>query len=76
MAGHPHSSKQISQEKKVREQRGAQGTAPCVSDGCTRNLGIGVPGGELHVEWGETWTWAEFNLYDIMSKMYFEIMEW
>ena len=46
--------------------------------GITSNVGIGTPGGELHVEWGETYTWeqTEFNVFDVAKAIYVKIMEW
>lgn len=46
--------------------------------GLTNNIGVGTPGGELHVEWGETFTWnaTRFNIFDIARDVYIKIMEW
>ncbi len=46
--------------------------------GATGNIGFGTPGGELHIEWGETTTWSvtRFNIFDVGEKIYIKIMEW
>ena len=44
--------------------------------GATGSLGFGVPGGELHVEWGETVTLAKLNIFDLAAEIYTRIMEW
>ena len=46
--------------------------------GATSNVGIGTPGGEFHVEWGETATWnaTRFNIFDVAEDVYIKIMEW
>lgn len=46
--------------------------------GATGNLGVGFPGAELHVEWGETKTWeyTQFNVFDVAKDIYIQIMEW
>ncbi len=45
--------------------------------GLTGNVGLGVPGKELHVEWGETMTLTnEINIYDVAGEIYIKIMEW
>ena len=44
--------------------------------GATGSLGFGVPGGELHVEWGETITLAKLNIFDLVDEIYTRIMEW
>lgn len=46
--------------------------------GTTSNIGFGTPGGELHVEWGETATLSEtqFNVFDVAKGIYIKIMEW
>ena len=46
--------------------------------GLTTNLGIGTPGGELHVSKSKTNTWnnIQFNVFDIAEKIYNRIMEW
>ncbi|HHW46456.1 MAG TPA: hypothetical protein GXX17_06040 [Clostridiales bacterium] len=46
--------------------------------GVTSNIGFGTSGGEFHVEWGETVTWnqTQFNVFDVMQKIYIKIMEW
>ena len=46
--------------------------------GITSNVGFGTPGGEFHVEWGETATWraTQFNVFDASKKIYNRIMEW
>lgn len=46
--------------------------------GATCNVGIGSPGGELHVEWGSTFTREslQFNVFDAAGRFYTKIMEW
>ena len=46
--------------------------------GATANMGFGTPGGEIHVEWGETATWnaIHFNIFDVAENIYIKIMEW
>ena len=46
--------------------------------GATTNVGFGTPGGEFHVEWGETATWTatQFNIFDVAENIYIKIMEW
>lgn len=46
--------------------------------GATSNIGFGTPGGEIHVEWGETATWrqTQFNVFDVAKGIYVKIMEW
>lgn len=46
--------------------------------GATSNVGFGTPGSEFHVEWGETTTWnqTQFNVFDVMRKIYIKIMDW
>lgn len=46
--------------------------------GVTGNLGIGTPGAEFHVEWGNTSTIeiTEFNVFDMAENLYIKIMEW
>ena len=46
--------------------------------GATANAGFGSPGGEVHVEWGETATWnaTRFNLFDVADYIYIKLMEW
>ena len=46
--------------------------------GATTNVGFGTPGGEFHVEWGETATWnaTRFNIFDVAENVYIKIMEW
>ena len=46
--------------------------------GATTNIGFGTPGGEFHVEWGETATWniTRFNIFDVAKNIYIKIMEW
>ena len=46
--------------------------------GITTCGGIGTPGGEFHVEWGETNTLDKmhFNIYDVAEQIYIKIMEW
>ena len=46
--------------------------------GMTRNIGLGTPGGELHIEWGGTGTWkkTQFNIFDVAENIYAKIMEW
>lgn len=41
-------------------------------------MGVGTPGGEFHVEWGETVTWdaTRFNIFDVVEDIYIRIMEW
>ena len=41
-------------------------------------MGFGTPGGEFHVEWGETATWnaTRFNIFDVSKDVYIKIMEW
>lgn len=46
--------------------------------GVTKSLGIGVPGAELHVEWGETGTLkrTQFNIFNSIDQLCIKIMEW
>lgn len=46
--------------------------------GLTGNIGFGTPGAELHIEWGETFTWnqTQFNIFDVAKGVYIKIMEW
>ena len=46
--------------------------------GFTINFGLGTPGREFHVEWGETKTRkaTRFNIYDVAAKAYSKIMGW
>ena len=46
--------------------------------GITENVGFGTPGGEFHVEWGETASWeaTRVNVFDIAKGLYIKIMEW
>ena len=46
--------------------------------GTTSNLGIGTPGAEFHVEWGETATLTKnkFNIFNVAKYIYVKIMEW
>ncbi|MDD7635687.1 MAG: RHS repeat-associated core domain-containing protein [Clostridiales bacterium] len=46
--------------------------------GVTTNVGFGTPGGEFHVEWGETATLnaTRFNVFDVAEELYIKIMEW
>ena len=46
--------------------------------GITGNKGLGSPGKEFHVEWGETITFTEtqFNIFDVARDVYIRIMEW
>ena len=46
--------------------------------GVTSNVGVGTPGIEFHVEWGETATWrqTQFNVFDSAKTIYVKIMEW
>lgn len=46
--------------------------------GSTANVGVGTPGAEFHVEWGETATWnaTHFNMFDAARNIYHKIMEW
>ena len=46
--------------------------------GATVNVGLGTPGGELHIEWGKVSTWdaTKFNIFDIAKDIYIKIMEW
>ncbi len=45
--------------------------------GYSKNIGFGTFGGEMHVEWGETQTFsgAEFNVYDLIDEFFIKIME-
>ena len=45
--------------------------------GYSKNIGFGTPGGEMHVEWGETQTITstEFNVYDFIDELFIKIME-
>lgn len=45
--------------------------------GYSKNVGLGTPGGEMHIEWGETQTISgtEFNVYDLIDKFFIKIME-
>ena len=44
----------------------------------TGGLAKGIPGGELHVEWGKTFTMpgTEVNIFDVADFVYSKIMEW
>ena len=46
--------------------------------GITTSAGIGVPGAEFHVEWGNTTTLrtTEFNIFDSIDQICIDIMEW
>ena len=45
--------------------------------GMTLSGGLGFPGAEAHVEWGNTITVCSFNIYDdIFKPIYVKIMEW
>ena len=46
--------------------------------GLTGTFGLGTPGGEFHVEWGETTTWntTRINIFDWAEDIYDRIMEW
>jgi len=44
--------------------------------GLTRLVGIGSPGGEVHVEGGNTRTEMHINIFRIYEKLYRRIMEW
>ena len=46
--------------------------------GLTSNVGIGTPGNEFHVEWGETRTvpGTSFNIYDKARSIYHSILDW
>ena len=46
--------------------------------GTTRSVGIGTPGVEFHVDWGETGTLnaTRFNIFDVLNNAYIKIMEW
>ena len=46
--------------------------------GATTNMGFGTPGGEFHVEWGQTKTdeSTRFNIFDVARDVYIKIMEW
>ena len=46
--------------------------------GLTATFGLGTPGGEFHVEWGETTTWntTRINIFDWAEDIYDRIMEW
>ena len=46
--------------------------------GKTSYVGIAIPdaSAEVHVEWGETRTIFEFNIFDTIDKAYIRIMEW
>lgn len=45
--------------------------------GLTTNVGIAASTGvEAHVEWGETATLLQFNIFDIADNIYTKIMEW
>ena len=45
--------------------------------GITLNCGVGSPGAEIHIEWGETFTldFFNFNIFDEIEKAYIKIME-
>ena len=45
--------------------------------GYSKNIGFGASGGEMHVEWGKTQTFsgAEFNVYDLIDEFFIKIME-
>ena len=46
--------------------------------GATTSAGFGTPGGEFHVQWGETATWkvTRLNIFDVAKGIYIKIMEW
>jgi hypothetical protein len=46
--------------------------------GVTGNIGFGTPGGEIHIEWGETITISQtkFNFFDVARSLYHGLMEW
>ncbi len=46
--------------------------------GTTRSVGIGTPGVEFHVDWGETGILnaTRFNIFDVLNNAYIKIMEW
>jgi hypothetical protein len=46
--------------------------------GMTTNLGLGIPGAELHVELGNTATCdiTQFNIFDLIDQFCMNIMEW
>ena len=46
--------------------------------GMTSNIGVGLPGAEFHIEWGDAKTWeaARFNVFECADAMYIKIMEW
>ncbi len=46
--------------------------------GLTTGIGIGTPGAEFHVEWGETATWgrSKYNIFETIDNIYIKIMGW
>ena len=46
--------------------------------GTTTSFGVGIPGAELHVEWGNTATWnaTQFNIFESIDQWCINIMEW
>ncbi len=46
--------------------------------GTTTNVGVGFPGVEFHVEWGETTNvyYNEFNIFKSLDHAYIKILEW
>lgn len=46
--------------------------------GTTMSFGVGIPGAELHIEWGNTATWnaTQFNIFDSIDQFCIKIMEW
>ena len=50
----------------------------CYYWGITTNGGFGTPGGELHIELGNTLVWekSKQNIFDIADNIYVKIMEW
>ena len=46
--------------------------------GMTSSIGVGLPGAEFHIEWGDTKTWeaTRFNVFECADAMYIKIMEW
>ena len=45
--------------------------------GISENIGVGTPGAELHVVWGETRSLnKKYNVFDVAESVYVKIMEW
>ena len=46
--------------------------------GVTGNAGVGSPGKDFHIEWGQTTTWniTQFNIFDVINNVYDRIMGW